>query len=491
MWIQLTLESGRRETIISLHSMRTPVLLLFCVACLIRPPVSAAADAPAPPANVDYLKQVKPILAERCIACHGALKQKGGLRLDAAPLLRKGGDNGPVVSPHKADDSLLIFAVTGTHDVERMPKEGAPLTGEQVATLKAWIDQGAIAPDEPTPPDPRDHWAFRPPVRPPLPSVTNAGWVRNPVDSFVAAEHERHGLRPRPEANKATLLRRVYLDLIGLPPTRAELHAFLADDAPGAYERVVDELLASPRYGERWGRHWMDVWRYSDWAGFQAEVRDSQPFLWRWRDWIVESLNSDKPYDRMVMEMLAGDELAPADPQTLRATGYLVRSWYKFNRNVWMENTVEHASKAFLGLTLACAKCHDHKYDPLAQKDYYRFRAFFEPTNFRIDRVPGEPDTKKDGLSRIFDEKSDAPTYLFARGDEKSPDTEHPLAPATPPVLGGSLKVEAVSLPPEAWNPSIQAFVAQDLGAAARAEVDNARQAKEMAERTAAASPAS
>src|SRR4051812_23149907 len=363
-------------------------LFTASIAFLVLSPLAAAAPA-EPPGAVDYAKQVKPILADRCFACHGALKQKAGLRLDAGPLIRKGGDNGPVVVPGKADDSLLIHAVTGTHDAVRMPKEGAPLTDEQVGLLRAWVDQGATAPDEPTPPDPRDHWAFRPPVRPAVPEVADKAWVRNPIDAFVDAGHERHGLTHRPEANKATLLRRGYIDLVGLPPTRQQLHAFLADESPGAYEKVVDELLASPRYGERWGRHWMDVWRYSDWAGYQAEVRDSQPFVWRWRDWIVESLNADKPYDRMVSEMLAGDELAPADPQTVRATGFLARSWYKFNRNVWLDNTVEHTSKAFLGLTLNCARCHDHKYDPLAQREYYQFRAFFEPTNIRTDRVPG------------------------------------------------------------------------------------------------------
>src|SRR5947207_3185631 len=265
------------------------------------------------------------------------------------------------------------------------------------------------------------HWAFVPPARPALPEVKNAGWVRNPIDAFIATEHERRGLTPRPEAPRHVLLRRVYLDLVGLPPTREELHAFLADTSPDAYEKVVGRLLASPQYGERWGRHWMDVWRYSDWAGYQAEVRESQPFVWRWRDWIVESLNRDKPYDQMVREMLAGDEIAPTDPKVLAATGFLARNWYKFNRNVWLENTVEHTSKAFLGLTVNCARCHDHKYDPVSQIEHYRFRAFFEPYEVRTDRVPGEPDTKKDGVVRAFDADGAKKTFLFLRGDEKSP----------------------------------------------------------------------
>ena len=157
------------------------------------------------------------------------------------------------------------------------------------------------------------------------------------------------------------------------------VRAFVADPSDRAYEALVDRLLASPQYGERWGRHWMDVWRYSDWDGFGAEVRESQPHIWRWRDWIVESLNRDMPYDRMIVAMLAADETDPCDTSSLRATGFLVRNWYKFNRNVWLEDTVEHTAKAFLGITLNCAKCHDHKYDPIPQTDYYAFRAFFEP----------------------------------------------------------------------------------------------------------------
>ena len=200
-------------------------------------------------------------------------------------------------------------------------------------------------------------------------------------------------------------MRRVYLDLVGLPPTRDELAAFLADDSPNAYEAVVDRLLASPQYGERWARHWMDVWRYSDWAGYKEEIRNSARHIWRWRDWIVESLNADKGYDRMATEMLAGDELAPTDPNTLRATGFLVRNWEKFNRNSWLEATIEHTAKAFLGVTMNCCRCHDHKFDPISQVEYFQFRAIFEPHEVRTERVPGQPDVLKDGLPRICDMK--------------------------------------------------------------------------------------
>ena len=314
------------------------------------------------------------------------------------------------------------------------------------------------------------HWAFRPPARPGVPRVKDPAAARNPIDAFVAAEHERLGLVARPEAPKHVLLRRLYLDLAGLPPTREELHAFLADESPDAYEQAVDRLLASPQYGQRWGRHWMDIWRYSDWAGYAAEVRESRPFVWRWRDWIVESLNADKPYDRMVLEMLAGDEVAPEDPGVLRATGFLARNWYKFNRNVWLENTVEHTSKAFLGLTINCARCHDHKYDPVSQKEHYRFRAFFEPYDVRTDRVPGEPDTKKDGVVRAFDADGARKTFLFLRGDEKSPLETEPLAPGVPAALGsgdGDVAVTPVAFPATSYYQGLRPWVREEAKSSA------------------------
>jgi hypothetical protein len=394
--------------------------------------------------RVDYLRDVKPIFKARCYACHGAVRQKSGLRLDAAPLIRKGDKYGPVIVPGKANESDLIAAVLGK-DRPRMPpeQEGAGLPPKDIALLKAWIDQGARMPDEPIPPDPRDHWAFRPPRRPAVPRVAGAA-TANPIDAFVAAARAGHGLSPNPPADRAVLLRRVFLDLVGLPPSRAELHAFLADTSPHAYEKVVDRLLASPHYGERWGRHWMDVWRYSDPFGLGEEYRYSQRHIWRWRDWIIEALNADRGYDRMVLEMLAGDETAPADRATLRATGYLARNWYRYNRNAWLQDTVEYTAAGFLGITLRCTRCHDHKYDPLSQQDYYRFRAFFEPHDVRIDPLPGQPDTKKDGVARAFDARPDAPTYLFRRGDERMPDTSRVLSPAVPAVLGGEAVVRPV-----------------------------------------------
>ncbi len=432
---------------------------------------------------VDYVQDVKPIFSRRCYSCHGALKQKNELRLDTAALALKGGSGGPAIVPGKSGESLLIDAVTGAEGVKLMPPEGEPLTPDQIAKLRAWIDQGAKAPVEKVPEDPTRHWSYQPPVRAPLPMVKNAAWTQNPVDAFVAAEHERRGLTASPPASKPVLLRRVYLDLIGLPPTRSEMQAFLADESPDAYDKVVARLLDSPHYGERWGRHWMDVWRYSDWDGFGAEVRESQPHVWRWRDWIIESLNADKPYDEMIVEMLAGDELAPDDPATVRATAFLVRNWYKFNRNVWLDFTIEHTSKAFLGTTLNCARCHDHMYDPLAQQDYYKFRAFFEAHDIRADRVPGQPDIVKDGLARVFDANAAAPTFLFTRGDEKQPDKEHPLAAALPTIFADAeLKIDTVPLPAAAYYPASQAAIQEEVLALARGEVEKSRAAQKEAE---------
>lgn len=324
---------------------------------------------------------------------------------------------------------------------------------------------------------------FEPVQRPTVPKVKNAPWVRNPIDAFIAEQHEKNGLTPRPEAPKAVLLRRVYLDLVGLPPTAEQLNAFLQDSSPNAYEKVVDELLRSPQYGVAQARHWMDVWRYSDWAGYGNEVRDSQPHIWRWRDWIVESLNADKSYPRMVQEMLAADELVPEDEQALRATGFLVRNWYKFNREIWLDRAVEHTGKAFLGLTINCSRCHDHMYDPIPQTDYYAFRAFFAPHDIRTDRLPGQADPTKDGLVRVYDANAAAPTYLFVRGNDADPDKSKSIPPAVPSSLrGATLTINPVNLPPLAITPENRAFVLEETRLAHQRAVQTARHAASQAD---------
>ena len=423
----------------------------------------------------DYERDIKPLLRGRCYACHGALKQKAGLRLDTVALMKKGGETGEAVVAGEPGKSILIERITESDADERMPPlhEGEPFTPVQVQMLREWIASGAAAPvDEKAEMDPKDHWAFRPRVRPKVPSVTGAAWVRNPLDAFVARKREDHALAPQPEATRMVLLRRLYFDLLGLPPSVEEIEDFEKDQRPDSYEKLVDRLLNDPRHGERWARHWMDVWRYSDWWGLGNELRNSQKHIWHWRDWMVQSLNADTPYDEMVRQMLAADELYPTDPAKLRATGYLARDFFLFNRNQWMEETVEHVGKGFLGLTMNCAKCHDHKYDPIAQADFYRMRAFFEPYLVRMDMVPGESDLTRDGIPRAFDGWLDAPTYRFVRGEESRPDKAKVIAPGVPALLAfKELEIQPVSLPSEAWQPERIPWVLDAHIAAAKAKL--------------------
>ena len=260
-------------------------------------------------AEVDYAADIKPLLMEKCAACHGALKQEAGLRLDASQLIRRGSEEGAVVVSGNANESTLLQRVSARDSAERMPPEGEgePLDDEQIELLRRWISAGTPAPDkEPVPAGPQDHWAYQIPARPPIPTSGLSGSATHPIDAFLRTTQETAGVEVFPPADRTTVLRRVTFDLIGLPPTPSELHAFLQDDSDEAYERVVDRLLTSPRHGERWARHWMDVWRYSDWDGYKNELRGSQRHIWRWRDWIVESLNADKGYDQIVREMLCG-----------------------------------------------------------------------------------------------------------------------------------------------------------------------------------------
>jgi hypothetical protein len=434
--------------------------------------IPAAAHGAA--AQVDYGRDVKPLLKARCWACHGALKQEGGLRLDTAEFARKGGEDGRVLVPGNAGGSELVRRVQAKLDDGRMPPEGQPLTGDQITLLSRWISAGATGPAEETPPeDPRRHWAFQVPASRPVPRVAAA--LSNPIDAFLADHQQHHGLKPLADADNPTQVRRLYWDLIGLPPTVAELRDFLDDRRPDAWERVVDQLLANPHYGERWGRHWMDIWRYSDWYGLGEQVRYAQKHMWHWRDWIVESLNDAKGYDRMLEEMLAADEIAPLDMNARRATGFLVRNYFLFNRTTWLDTTVEHTSKAFLGITLNCAKCHDHKFDPFSQVDYYRFRAIFEPYQVRMEMLAGETNFERDGLPSVFDAHLDAPTYLLRRGDEKQPDRSQSLVAGVPAVLASpAFVVTPVSLPVEASSPSLRADVRGTFFAEADRRVERA-----------------
>jgi len=303
--------------------------------------------------------------------------------------------------------------------------------------------------------------------RPAVPDgVTNTSgtmWSRGPIDDFIAQQRDQAGLRAQGEAKAEQLLRRVYLDLVGLSPTPEEISTFQSQSAqdPKAYERVVDALLQHPGYGERWGRHWMDVWRYSDWAGYKDALRESQRHIWHWRDWIVESLNEDKGYDVMVMQMLAADEMQ-VDASELRATGFLARNFHT-TRDQWMDDLVKHTSQALLGITLGCAKCHDHMTDPIEQSEYYGLRAVFETHHVNTDRVPGQLDISLNGIPRVYDRSLDAKTYLFLQGDERYPDKTQPIAPGIPAALGGALQITPVSRDYEAAHPDQRTFVREAL----------------------------
>jgi hypothetical protein len=279
------------------------------------------------------------------------------------------------------------------------------------------------------------------------------------------------------------LVRRLYVDLTGLPPDEAAVERAITEASDAWYDEAVGRLLDDPSHGERWARHWMDIWRYSDWWGLGEQLRNSQPHIWRWRDWIVESLNANTPYDEMVRLMLAADELHPNDLDKLRATGFLARNWALFGRHLWMDETVEHVSKALLGLTMNCAKCHDHKFDPIEQVDYYRMRAFFEPYHVRIDMLPDEADLAKDGVPRVFDGVLDAPTYRFERGQETQPDKSKVITPGVPGIVAFTdIPIQRVLLPKEAWQPERRPWVLEAHLAAARKAVKESRSATAAAE---------
>jgi len=423
--------------------------------------------------KVDFQHDIRPFLLQRCFACHGALKQESGLRLDTAAAIRQGGDAGPVIEINESAKSTLVQRITSKDLASRMPPEGHALDGPQIQSIASWIDQGAPIPQNDQPePDPNQHWAFQQPKRPTVPDQTDP--TIHPIDAFLQNEWNTHGVQPQGQADASTRLRRLYLDLVGLPPSPQAIEGFLTDSSQAAYERIVDELLASPQYGERWARHWMDVWRYADWFGrrYVPDVWNSAPQIWRWRDWIVQSLNDDVGYDQMIREMLAADEIKPGDPQSNVATGYLIRNWYALNPNDWMRSNVEHSSKAFLGLTFHCAHCHDHKYDPITQENYFQLRAFYEPIYVRQDRLAGQADpgpfqdyeystlrkVQRLGRVSVYDKTTEAPTWFYTGGDERNRQSDRgSIGPNVPEFLKAAFEqpIEPVTLSPEAWYPGL------------------------------------
>ena len=337
----------------------------------------------APSAAVDFGKDIRPILQEACFACHGPKKQESGLRFDVRDAALKGGDSGIAIRPGDSTNSPLYQRVLSLDENLRMPPKGDRLSPEKIEILKKWIDAGAPWSDElaGASRDARSHWAFKAPVRPAEPEAPPSENVRQGVDRFLMARLAKEGLAPTPEAEKTTLIRRLSLDLIGLPPTLAEVDVFLSDTAPGAYERLVERLLNSPHYGERWGRHWLDAARYADSDGYE---KDKSRRVWFYRDWVIGALNRDLPYDQFVIEQIAGDLLPDPSQDQIVATGFLRNSMINEEGGVDPEqfrmeamfDRMDAIGKSVLGLTIQCAQCHNHKYDPLTQEDYYRMFAF-------------------------------------------------------------------------------------------------------------------
>jgi mono/diheme cytochrome c family protein len=405
----------------------------------------SAANEPA----VDYARDIQPLFTRSCVECHGPAKQRVGLRLDSPAGVREGGNSGPVIVPEKSVESRLIHALTGTNDLKLMPPKEPRLSKAELARVAAWIDQGAKFPADKVPVAKTTHWSFRPVRAPAPPAVRQSEWPRNPIDAFVLARLEKEKIVPSPAADKVTLLRRVSLDLTGLPPTSEEVDDFLKDSSADAYERVVERLLRSPRFGERWGRHWLDLARYADSNGYSI---DSPRTIWPYRDWVINAINRDLPFDRFTIEQLAGDLLPGATTDQKVATGFHRNTQINEEGGIDPEqfrvesvvDRVNTTGAVWLGLTVGCCQCHNHKFDSLSQKEYYQFFAFFnnqdEPT------LPlGPPPPKADpppkgkkgpqGLTTMVLEERATPreTHVHIGGDFTRRGVK--VTPGTPSVL--------------------------------------------------------
>jgi len=373
-------------------SVYSPLHLLFAVAGVVIALGAAADSRAAEPTDAGlalFETHVHPVLAGVCFRCHGDQQSGGELRVDSREALLRGGDSGPAIVPGKADESLLVRAIRRADDVSAMPPD-AKLKAVQVEGLVSWINAGAPWPAKPPKFDAAKHWSYQPVVLPATPVVQNTDWLRNEMDAFILAKMEAAGQKPAPEADRRTLIRRLTYDLTGLPPTPAEVDAFQQDSGDGAYERVVERLLKSSHYGEQWGRHWLDVVRYADTAGENTD--HPLPHAWRYRNWVIDALNADLPYDQFLREQIAGDLLGAKDsPEKYSdhvvATGFLAiarRFGHDIDKDVHLtyEDTIDTLGKAVLGLTVACARCHDHKYDPISARDYYGLYGVLASTKF-------------------------------------------------------------------------------------------------------------
>jgi mono/diheme cytochrome c family protein len=393
-----------------------------------------AAAAIAPEQVKFFEEQVRPVLASNCFKCHGTEKQNGHLRLDSLGAMLTGGESGPAIVPGKPDESLVIDAIN--HGSFEMPPE-TKLKDEEIASLTQWVKLGAPWPGETgaTPiakraritDEDRAFWSFQPVTRPALPAITNDHWSRGPLDRFILARLQEADIEPANESAPEQLIRRLYFDLTGLPPSPAEIDAYLNDAAADKYERLVDRLLASPRYGERSARAWLDLVRYAESDGYKQD--SYRPHAWRYRDYVIDAFNADKPYDQFVREQLAGDELAPHDPAAIAATGYLRAGIYEYNakdaRTQWnfiLNDVTDVTADVFLGMGVSCARCHDHKFDPILQADYFRLRAFFAPLLSRDDVPLATPHQRAEyegQLAGWLEETVGIRTELAALEEEK------------------------------------------------------------------------
>jgi Protein of unknown function (DUF1553)/Protein of unknown function (DUF1549)/Planctomycete cytochrome C len=363
-----------------------PSLLLGMI--LIALPVYAA----DPEGDLFFREKIRPVLETSCFTCHSAnaAKVKGGLLLDSREALLRGGDTGPAVVPGNIGESLLLQAIRHEDGLEMPPKK-PKLADLVIVDFERWVNMGAPFPGSdasgPRLDEARRHWAFQPVKKEPMPAVQDSDWVRTPVDAFILSKLEGRGWKPAPPAERHELIRRVTFDLTGLPPSPEEVDAFIADTSDQAYEKVVDRLLASPRYGERWAQHWLDVIRFAETEGYEYDR--SIPDAWRFRDYVIDSLNRDKPFDRFLIEQIAGDEIAPDDPEcqvasTFHRLGPVRRNAgnpeIALSRNEVLTDRTDILGTAILGLTVGCARCHNHKLEPISQKDYYRFQAYLAAT---------------------------------------------------------------------------------------------------------------
>ena len=363
-------------------SLTTSLLAMLCLGTV----AFLQAAPPAPSAGVleHFEKQIRPVLVSKCIKCHGPTKQKAKLRLDSREAMLKGGESGPAIVPGKPADSLLLEALQ--YEGLEMPPNGQ-LNQKVVNAFRSWIAAEAPWPKQTaslrdtghgiTASD-RQWWAFRPLQRPtpPNPPPASSTWARNPIDQFVLKKMQQHEVIPAPVAAPATLLRRLYYDLVGVPPSPAQVKAYLANPSADAWETTVDKLLADPRYGEHWSRFWLDLVRYSDSDGWNQDAL--RPHIWKYRDYVIRSFNDDKPYADFVREQLAGDEIPGDHPEYRVSAGFLRLGIYEYNqrdaRGQWndiMNEMTDVAGDVFLGLSMACARCHDHKFDPILQRDYF------------------------------------------------------------------------------------------------------------------------